>query len=57
MMIKNKHELSKPLKKINHKERLQAYSHIQKFWCCYADNWKNSIPIPNAILQEVPGRE
>ncbi|KAA1066797.1 hypothetical protein PGT21_025326 [Puccinia graminis f. sp. tritici] len=47
----------KPSNELTCEERLQAYNHVQKFWCCYGDNGKNSIPIPDAILQDIPGQE
>ncbi|KAI9612802.1 hypothetical protein KEM48_004037 [Puccinia striiformis f. sp. tritici PST-130] len=47
----------KPSNEMTREERLEAYGHVQKFWCCYGDNGKNSIPLPDSILQDVPGRE
>jgi hypothetical protein len=48
---------AKPSNEMTREERLDAFSHVQKFWCCYGDNGKNSIPIPDAILEDIPGRE
>ncbi|WAR61657.1 hypothetical protein PtB15_12B347 [Puccinia triticina] len=48
---------SKPSHEFTGEERIEAFNHVQKFWCCYGDNGTNKIPLPEAILQGVPGRE
>ncbi|WAQ86935.1 hypothetical protein PtA15_7A664 [Puccinia triticina] len=47
----------KPSNEMTREERLEAFNHVQKFWCCYGDSKTSSIPIPDAILQDIPGRE
>lgn len=47
----------KPSDQLTREERLKAFSHVQKFWCCYGNGENNSIPLPDAILDDIPGRE
>lgn len=48
---------TKPSNELTPEERIEAFNHVQKFWCCYGDNGRNSFPLPDGILDEVPGRE
>ncbi|WAQ86941.1 hypothetical protein PtA15_7A670 [Puccinia triticina] len=47
----------KPSHELTREEQLEAFNHVQKFWCCYGDSKTNSIPIPDAILQDIRVRE
>ncbi|PLW19660.1 hypothetical protein PCANC_08916 [Puccinia coronata f. sp. avenae] len=49
--------ITKPSNELNPEERVEAFQHVQKFWCCYGDNGSNSFPLPDSILEDVPGRE
>ncbi|MBW0470701.1 hypothetical protein O181_010416 [Austropuccinia psidii MF-1] len=40
---------------MSREERLEAYTHVRKFWCCYGQD-ASSI-MPDSVLADVPGRE
>ncbi|KAH9818982.1 hypothetical protein DFH28DRAFT_1080319 [Melampsora americana] len=46
-------------KKVSHEmnriERLEAYRHVRKFWCCYGKGSKVELPL--GVLDDLPGRE
>lgn len=36
-------------------ERLEAYKHVRRFWCCYGKGAKVELPL--GVLDDLPGRE
>ncbi|EGG12859.1 uncharacterized protein MELLADRAFT_58767 [Melampsora larici-populina 98AG31] len=40
---------------MNRIERLEAYKHVRKFWCCYGKGSKVELPL--GVLDDLPGRE
>ncbi|KAG0140577.1 hypothetical protein CROQUDRAFT_664994 [Cronartium quercuum f. sp. fusiforme G11] len=36
-------------------ERLDAYRHVRKFWCCYGQGAE--VKLPEGVLDDIPGRQ
>ncbi|KAI8449615.1 hypothetical protein BY996DRAFT_6418267 [Phakopsora pachyrhizi] len=46
---------SKPSEEMKPEERLKAYNHVRKFWCCYGQGL--DMRLPSSVLKDLPGNE